>query len=150
CAPIRRSAAGAVEDRGRKPLGTAVEVVRGERPAGHDVMDENLPQRVAGKGLAPVLRLATQVDGAVSLVHLDLVVGRGRQTRLTAPLLEQQRLVGETGEAGFEQRFDGEITVLNQRWIHADVIAMGSPARNAPAPRDLLRRLIFPLVRGTL
>src|SRR5262245_494322 len=85
--PTQRSrVADALTDRGWKPLGAAVEVMLGKGPGRHDVVHENLSQRVAGEAVPPVLRLATEVDRAVPVVHFDLVIWRKPQARLTAIL----------------------------------------------------------------
>src|SRR5215472_14984593 len=87
----RSGVANALTDRGRKPLGAAVEVMLGKGPARHDVVHENLSQRAAGEAVAPVLRLTTEVDRAVPFVHFDLVIWLKPQARLTAILAEMNR-----------------------------------------------------------
>src|SRR5262249_62296360 len=68
----------------RKALRLTIEVFGDVSAAGDHVVEEELCHRVAAEPLAPVVRVAAEVDDAVSLVHLDLGIRREPQGRLAS------------------------------------------------------------------
>src|SRR5215475_9806228 len=68
----------------RKALRLTIEVLGDVSTAGDHVMEEELCHRVAAEPLAPVVRVAAEVDDAVSLLHLDLGIRREPQAGLAA------------------------------------------------------------------
>src|SRR4029077_6745670 len=71
-------------DRGRKAVRVPIEVVRGLRAARDHVVEEELSHRVPGEPLAPGIRLAPEIDGAVTFPHPAPGVRREPQARLTS------------------------------------------------------------------
>src|SRR5262249_43271317 len=68
----------------RKALRLTIEVCGDVSAAGDHVVEEELCHRVAAEPLAPVVRVAAEVDDGVSLLHLDPGIRREPQARLAS------------------------------------------------------------------
>src|SRR5262249_4319633 len=80
----RRSLRELLGDGRWKALRLTIEVLGDVSAAGDHVVEDELCHRVAADPPAPVVRVAAEVDDAVSLLHLDLGIRREPQARLAS------------------------------------------------------------------